>query len=179
MSVFSLPTQRCFLIFIREFRLGNLFSAYAEVFPPLGKLIPSFSSFLCLRRGVSLILFVRSASGNFSLPTQRCFRNDAAPCFAITTFLCLRRGVSIRNLMSESLVPLFSAYAEVFPGPLSWIKSMVTFLCLRRGVSGENIGSTTATLAFLCLRRGVSFSTLNFLLKGSFSLPTQRCFHPR
>ena len=52
-------------------------------------------------------------------------------------------------------VGLFSAYAEVFLSRAFMRVSASTFLCLRRGVSGE-----------LELHE----------VKGSFSLPTQRCF---
>ena len=52
-------------------------------------------------------------------------------------------------------VGLFSAYAEVFPRIAPRNLAGPPFLCLRRGVSGE-----------LELHE----------VKGSFSLPTQRCF---
>ena len=52
-------------------------------------------------------------------------------------------------------VGLFSAYAEVFLCALRSGMDLTPFLCLRRGVSGE-----------LELHE----------VKGSFSLPTQRCF---
>ena len=53
----------------------------------------TYSSFLCLRRGVSLTGLMNEALAAFSLPTQRCF-------------LLLRRQYAVH--------PLFSAYAEVF-----------------------------------------------------------------
>ena len=112
---FSLPTQRCFLYNDRRMDLVKLFSAYAEVFPPIFEPNPPDLAFLCLRRGVStvnevvvLITFLFSAYAEvfpqksqeavhpeyFSLPTQRCFRAE--------------RRV-------EAVQVLFSAYAEVFP----------------------------------------------------------------
>ena len=134
MSVFSLPTQRCFLGVGRLVALNQLFSAYAEVFPRL-----------CLRE---------VGQCSFSLPTQRCFRDRVRwdTVFALFSayaevfrpdlpqapdpqaFLCLRRGVSHRRhrlcrFIAFSLptqrcfriesdlfgaVYLFSAYAEVF-----------------------------------------------------------------
>ena len=72
----------------------TLFSAYAEVFPPVIPMDISGNSFLCLRRGVSDGVSQGCRRWHFSLPTQRCFfESDIA-------FL---------------LVDLFSAYAEVFP----------------------------------------------------------------
>ena len=111
---FSLPTQRCF--WSRDRRQGrhHLFSAYAEVFP--GK--PSFRStstaFLCLRRGVSLVVHGENRLIAFSLPTQRCFPFR-------------RRIVCVQGL--------FSAYAEVFPLHRGAAEADRAFLCLRRGVS--------------------------------------------
>ena len=54
----------------------------------------SCPTFLCLRRGVSVVKYLMRAPYNFSLPTQRCFH---------CSFLI--RGEDW----------LFSAYAEVFP----------------------------------------------------------------
>ena len=73
MSVFSLPTQRCFDIHADANFREILFSAYAEVFLCLIFSAVSETTFLCLRRGVSKgkrIAFFQIA---FSLPTQRCF----------------------------------------------------------------------------------------------------------
>ena len=53
MSVFSLPTQRCFLTTQAE---------YARML-----------TFLCLRRGVSGYQKLIQDASLFSLPTQRCF----------------------------------------------------------------------------------------------------------
>ena len=50
---FSLPTQRCFPEVSKDFLRIQLFSAYAEVFPPIVVGISHSSTFLCLRRGVS------------------------------------------------------------------------------------------------------------------------------
>ena len=134
-TLFSLPTQRCFLDVFRVHPEGRLFSAYAEVFP------------LCPSR--QIIHHV------FSLPTQRCFPEFSHPqqearlfsayaeVFPLRrwgfmgrrAFLCLRRGVSqpaqlcLRRLvfslptqrcfpnpeLPRSFAQLFSAYAEVFP----------------------------------------------------------------
>ena len=115
MSAFSLPTQRCFHNHAVRVDNTGLFSAYAEVFPPIFEPNPPDLAFLCLRRGVStvnevvvLITFLFSAYAEvfpqksqeavhpeyFSLPTQRCFRAE--------------RRV-------EAVQVLFSAYAEVFP----------------------------------------------------------------
>ena len=92
---FSLPTQRCFLR-ITELELElRLFSAYAEVFLGHDVFVRSYSSFLCLRRGVSTIRDAFEPWEVFSLPTQRCFRP--------------RLTLNPRRL-------LFSAYAEVFLG---------------------------------------------------------------
>ena len=114
MSAFSLPTQRCFQTRTARRCAESLFSAYAEVFP--GK--PSFRStstaFLCLRRGVSLVVHGENRLIAFSLPTQRCFPFR-------------RRIVCVQGL--------FSAYAEVFPLHRGAAEADRAFLCLRRGVS--------------------------------------------
>ena len=152
---FSLPTQRCFRAFSRNFTPFHLFSAYAEVF-----LADDTDS---------------SDLQNFSLPTQRCFSVDGASVSFDTlfsayaevfpecnrsvttapTFLCLRRGVSPplapRPRSAHFSLPtqrcfslwgtmrphamLFSAYAEVFPAGLRGTDASFSFLCLRRGVS--------------------------------------------
>ena len=112
---FSLPTQRCFPIPIRDSLHDVLFSAYAEVFPKASAKGKAKKTFLCLRRGVSLTFIFLSSLLSFSLPTQRCF--PAEGC-AITT------------------VGLFSAYAEVFLTTGTRSDPARTFLCLRRGVSG-------------------------------------------
>ena len=53
----------------------ELFSAYAEVFLEYSSTQVIDPSFLCLRRGVSWGVSVRPEVINFSLPTQRCFRD--------------------------------------------------------------------------------------------------------
>ena len=76
MSAFSLPTQRCFQpdrtyaeegqlfsayaevfpgLTTRSVLSAGLFSAYAEVFPYLCPAMSGMTAFLCLRRGVSTI----------------------------------------------------------------------------------------------------------------------------
>ena len=97
------------------FVAGHLFSAYAEVFPPMSSLLSSMSSFLCLRRGVSVWWGLIWPLASFSLPTQRCFLGFLTATPGFTTFLCLRRGVSDIAWVDDSKVSLFSAYAEVFP----------------------------------------------------------------
>ena len=152
---FSLPTQRCFPVPRGLHLEAHLFSAYAEVFPPIFEPNPPDLAFLCLRRGVStvnevvvLITFLFSAYAEvfpqksqeavhpeyFSLPTQRCFH-------------CRNHSGRRRRL--------FSAYAEVF-------------LHLPNPEQGR--------IAFLCLRRGVSREWLKARAYNPFSLPTQRCF---
>ena len=113
--IFSLPTQRCFSSSIIRFRLGGLFSAYAEVFLYKPTRFLEGLSFLCLRRGVSHAWYRPPKELYFSLPTQRCFplpdhHNDR--------------------------FRLFSAYAEVFPSLPPDALHDAAFLCLRRGVSG-------------------------------------------
>ena len=155
MSVFSLPTQRCFLFGPLPPRRCQLFSAYAEVFP-------------------------REAHGSlqqarFSLPTQRCFSENCRdllhqclfsayaevfPRRRVTLciyfpFLCLRRGVS--------LSPGCGYVQKVF--------SLPTQRCFCVIHSGSASPPT-----FLCLRRGVSVPRLYLHHPASFSLPTQRCF---
>ncbi len=132
-------------------------------------------SFLCLRRGVSGRGSSTRRSDNFSLPTQRCFRQRmpailppplfsayaevflssarwTTPCL---TFLCLRRGVFISKMITISSNALFSAYAEMFP--LEGTTKHLYFACL-------------------CLRRGVSVIVIEIISSCYFSLPTQRCF---
>ena len=62
MSVFSLPTQRCFPKIAGLPARIRLFSAYAEVFPPEDTTFPVAVTFLCLRRGVSSVFFAIIAS---------------------------------------------------------------------------------------------------------------------
>ena len=94
MSAFSLPTQRCFCIRPPKLTVTLLFSAYAEVFLPAMSSARTSVTFLCLRRGVSLIENPFVDRLFFSLPTQRCFP----------------------HLVSQRMTTaLFSAYAEVFP----------------------------------------------------------------
>ena len=155
---FSLPTQRCFC------HPSNHYCLYW--------------AFLCLRRGVSTTGYQPLPGSNFSLPTQRCFRRirirspasplfsayaevfleDALPTSVSASFLCLRRGVSDLDDFVRQLVVLFSAYAEVFLD------------------SGSGAAENAA---FLCLRRGVSRRKRLLKSQRSFSLPTQRCFHPQ
>ena len=93
MSVFSLPTQRCFKINLNSKGAEILFSAYAEVFLGGTSKRKTQEAFLCLRRGVSRSSTPNAMIRSFSLPTQRCF------------FLSISEG------WERSL---FSAYAEVF-----------------------------------------------------------------
>ena len=142
MSVFSLPTQRCFRV--------------------VERLEDVIGTFLCLRRGVSGTGTPPSGAGLFSLPTQRCFyakeRKELmqwlfsayAEVFLPSvgflslrrSFLCLRRGVSaivmpfdVKGIFSLPtqrcfrLFPertmernLFSAYAEVFLNALRFLR---------------------------------------------------------
>ena len=137
--------------------------------------LPSRFAFLCLRRGVSVVVNVSSdGTGLFSAYAEvfpRCIRfiKSSSP------FLCLRRGVSLPQTWSlqfsgfslptqrcfsllgtpQGGVMLFSAYAEVFPGKYKNHFITGPFLCLRRGVSAR------------CFLRD---------LHKDFSLPTQRCF---
>ena len=134
-SAFSLPTQRCFFLLQLDQGRQKLFSAYAEVFPPLAPLRPDGRPFLCLRRGVSSRKSRRRKVSFFSLPTQRCFRRRRPARVLSRAFLCLRRGVSRRVIKWVPAYPLFSAYAEVFPALDAAYRSGSTFLCLRRGVS--------------------------------------------
>ena len=175
MSVFSLPTQRCFRLSERSRLPFELFSAYAEVFPPRSMRGSRRLAFLCLRRGVSKATKKMPTVIGFSLPTQRCFQ----PFF-----------------MGEGERLLFSAYAEVFPAAGKSQAAAATFLCLRRGVSmliraetwdqGFSLPTQRCFLGFadsgeplrtfLCLRRGVSWKAATFPSRSIFSLPTQRCF---
>ena len=192
---FSLPTQRCFQPRHGRPDLNPLFSAYAEVFPDLTSMPQSLPPFLCLRRGVSIILCHIAFGATFSLPTQRCFSGYCS-------------GGERREL--------FSAYAEVFLTSPKISLRVHSFLCLRRGVSGGNgcvrdgsnfslptqrcfsmfqfplsdvvLFSAYAEVfplchpvssffsPFLCLRRGVSSLLGESVLLECFSLPTQRCF---
>ena len=175
MSVFSLPTQRCFQLVRDAKAIRDLFSAYAEVFLKYSKVSGASRAFLCLRRGVSRTP-CRGDSRNllFSAYAEVFLRLLAASGIELT-FLCLRRGVSqhetVFGIESAFSLPtqrcflldpdqkirlwLFSAYAEVFP---------------------EQIRGCRLWFAFLCLRRGVSRSSTPNAMIRSFSLPTQRCF---
>ena len=152
---FSLPTQRCFRFEQFPCFLGWLFSAYAEVFPTGIFPVSRSGTFLCLRRGVSLLNASAPFLSSFSLPTQRCFLlhlsglpdgelfSAYAEVFLMLTpeslgkspFLCLRRGVSPTPASNFGINVLFSAYAEVFPSLRPPPSPHVSFLCLRRGVS--------------------------------------------
>ena len=134
-SDFSLPTQRCFCLWLKRRLRTTLFSAYAEVFPVFSENTLFVAAFLCLRRGVSDRRKLHPDMIPFSLPTQRCFSvrhfHDrqfhlfsayaevflcAADAGAVPLpFLCLRRGVSAKHGLPHPIHPLFSAYAEVFP----------------------------------------------------------------
>ena len=115
---FSLPTQRCFHQLSKCDEYLILFSAYAEVFPDGQERARPSLAFLCLRRGVSLIVLLHASAVIFSLPTQWCFWVDRFD---------LRFTV------------LFSAYAEVFPTLRFFSTAVPAFLCLRRGVSTLHI----------------------------------------
>ena len=132
-------------------------------------------SFLCLRRGVSIIVYFCPLFCPFSLPTQRCFRNGLWP---------------------RACWSLFSAYAEVFPrlclrevGQCSF--SLPTQRCFRDRVRWDTVFALFSAYAevfrpdlpqapdpqaFLCLRRGVSHRRHRLCRFIAFSLPTQRCF---
>ena len=73
LTVFSLPTQRCFTVSKVRIGVQHLFSAYAEVFLYAGQSSASSWPFLCLRRGVSNQKLTAAKESTFSLPTQRCF----------------------------------------------------------------------------------------------------------
>ena len=175
--------------------MNGLFSAYAEVFLLAIDNRASGGTFLCLRRGVSVVVNVSSDGTGFSLPTQRCFR---------------------RTRHCDDARRLFSAYAEVFPPLPAVMGNFLSFLCLRRGVSPLTTSAETLddfslptqrcfqfhrllparttlfsayaevflpstsppiiTRTFLCLRRGVSTAKACELDLFFFSLPTQRCF---
>ena len=86
-------------------RRSKLFSAYAEVFLAASPIFAEVIAFLCLRRGVSDFISCQSVRLHFSLPTQRCFRNDLHAKFLQPAFLCLRRGVSSSgSVQSQFLV---------------------------------------------------------------------------
>ena len=175
MSVFSLPTQRCFRVSTHHHRKRDLFSAYAEVFLTAALAPTVKESFLCLRRGVSSDKSLSFLASGFSLPTQRCFSLPGSA-------FCYRQ--------------LFSAYAEVFPRDVCCYMPFRPFLCLRRGVSLKSNQAFCVRIfslptqrcflkpeevkgfwsAFLCLRRGVSLLSDKTDVCLTFSLPTQRCF---
>ena len=111
---FSLPTQRCFSGYCSGGERRELFSAYAEVFLKSPKISLRVHSFLCLRRGVSVMPPGLFLFFTFSLPTQRCFPD-------------------IKQLFLQPI--LFSAYAEMFPSTQSEQSDVWAFLCLHRGVS--------------------------------------------
>ena len=132
-------------------------------------------TFLCLRRGVSVMPPGLFLFFTFSLPTQRCF--------------LFSRKVNERRR-------LFSAYAEVFLSQIALSMMMLTFLCLRRGVSHQKrekgrrlIFSLPTQRCFFCgldcIPPGLLFSAYAEVFPThtdqrhadrSFSLPTQRCF---
>ena len=193
--LFSLPTQRCFLLHEANCAGRILFSAYAEVFRPPKSISGLRSTFLCLRRGVSVVVNVSSDGTGFSLPTQRCFRrtrhcDDARRLFsayaevflpAITpltvprSFLCLRRGVSIAESICIMIVNFSLPTQRCFPYPpqFSGVNGLfsayaeVFLLAIDNRASGGT---------FLCLRRGVSLFQRTPEWYQAFSLPTQRCF---
>ena len=122
MSVFSLPTQRCFHRRPNPHQDLRLFSAYAEVFPHRRFGVNRSPAFLCLRRGVSMAIPLKANPALFSLPTQRCFRRPFHSC---------------------GCAGLFSAYAEVFLASLPIDAAGFAFLCLRRGVSVSCAGASS------------------------------------
>ena len=123
------------------------------MFPPLSKSRSHRDSFLCLRRGVSLIRL--SSQEAFSLPTQRCFR--------------------VAHRLAACLI-LFSAYAEVFLLQIMHLMQSTGFsLPTQRCFSGSG-HRVRGRSSFLCLRRGVSSPKVDQRIEEHFSLPTQRCF---
>ena len=131
---FSLPTQRCFRDGFRVLRPRGLFSAYAEVFPVTLRTLSASMTFLCLRRGVSILPTRRTGGKSFSLPTQRCFHSSQRPrrkpelfsayaevfladwSFGVDTkdFSLPTQRCFLRASRPKSFSVLFSAYAEVF-----------------------------------------------------------------
>ena len=103
---------------------GELFSAYAEVFPEQIRGCRLWFAFLCLRRGVSEYFKDSPEGVAFSLPTQRCFQIVYPKCH--DPFL-------------------FSAYAEVFLLEYFRRVGAQSFLCLRRGVSIAVPGNAAET----------------------------------
>ena len=136
---FSLPTQRCFRQRMPAILPPPLFSAYAEVFLSSARWTTPCLTFLCLRRGVSLIVLLHASAVIFSLPTQWCFHTS----------------------YSQPLHQfLFSAYAEVFPRHQAAFSPADPFLCLRRDVSIDTIRAER--------RLGFSLPTQRCFLKTDF-----------
>ena len=153
------------------------------------------SAFLCLRRGVSVVVNVSSDGTGFSLPTQRCFRrtrhcDDARRLFsayaevflpAITpltvprSFLCLRRGVSIAESICIMIVNFSLPTQRCFRVDLS-SGLMVGLFSAYAEVFPSSQPLSRFVSPFLCLRRGVSRYPTGHDPKAHFSLPTQRCF---
>ena len=132
---FSLPTQRCFSRIRFPHQSSDLFSAYAEVFLCLLRLMRSFPSFLCLRRGVSeseRIIF--AAAWLFSAYAE-VFPFYSQSKRAPPPFLCLRRGVSAKSSETASAASFSLPTQRCFSGSNSAPVDAATFLCLRRGVS--------------------------------------------
>ena len=155
----------------------------------------SGGTFLCLRRGVSVVVNVSSDGTGFSLPTQRYFRrtrhcDDARRLFsayaevflpAITpltvprSFLCLRRGVSIAESICIMIVNFSLPTQRCFRVDLS-SGLMVGLFSAYAEVFPSSQPLSRFVSPFLCLRRGVSRYPTGHDPKAHFSLPTQRCF---
>ena len=195
-TIFSLPTQRCFLFTRKVNERRRLFSAYAEVFLPRAQKRPVPHPFLCLRRGVSQARIQRQLTPQLFSAYAEVFLRFQFSSVGSLAFLCLRRGVSEpdRSLHDDAdfslptqrcfppekgkgaALDLFSAYAEVFPVVSDALAALAAFLCLRRGVSIPARPFLVPGVTFLCLRRGVSGRECRRSYHRHFSLPTQRCF---
>ncbi len=177
-------------------RTGKVFSAYAEVFPLLGRLQEISRRFLRVRGGVSAARGAEKRQRRFSPRTRRCF------------------SIYERDKVVEKV---FSAYAEVFPILLNFFFLQRCFLRVRGGVSTAprktNVGarfsprtrrcfssrgthplsirvfsayaevfprrnwSNCCTKSFLRVRGGVSTSRPNMPRAVPFSPRTRRCFY--
>ena len=175
----------------------GLFSAYAEVFRTVQAYLRSDLTFLCLRRGVSIIILSLVALCHFSLPTQRCFstHHRAGPTSALfsayaevflasdlfgskrRSFLCLRRGVSTRAL-SWSPCTGFSLPTQRCFRDAALARAASLLFSAYAEVFPIYGGILSTVAAFLCLRRGVSDVQKQYAGLTAFSLPTQRCFRP-
>ena len=149
--LFSLHMQRCFSFEKIVVCSRAVFSAHAEMFPPLRISWVRPRRFLCTCRDVSIAEEETLRSRGFSLHMQRCF------------YVECRAGGCQR---------VFSAHAEMFP---EWTELRIwssSFLCVCRDVSGAVTAISAKRLFSLRMQRCFRRVSVDGLTTSVFSAHT-------